>query len=321
MGTMSSSSAPNGSDTQNLQAVNPATEKVGVPNHEDAPSPCVYFLASPDRTTVKIGKSRQLATRLRDIQSVNPFPVVLLAAVEGHTQVEKWFHRKWKEHRLHNEWFTLAPEIAEFIAEAANDNLITRRTCPGVWRMDQPAPPRPEPPEPELRWLGDEDEVLRVWRAAGGYEIGEVGQVDFATFGRWSASEIREATGTWIRPSGTPYLSSYVGILRIAHQLAKFEDRDERTLAFIQAASLDANQKLNGPHRTCLAGLLERRIELGMAKHALPLDFHYCDRCSVWYDRPAIDEVAWLERLAHVSRVDDLRLVRIVNNPNAWEDR
>lgn len=82
----------------------------------------IYFIGAPSLGMVKIGHSADVATRLRDVRRHSPVPLVLLAAlpVEGDDSprarrqqmaIERRFHERHFDARVHDEWFRLTPEL------------------------------------------------------------------------------------------------------------------------------------------------------------------------------------------------------------------
>lgn len=76
---------------------------------------CLYFIQSGTGGPVKIGYTKQLATRLKAIHKLNGGSVRFLGALVGTREDEKRFHEKYAGDRLHGEWFRLSPEILLFL--------------------------------------------------------------------------------------------------------------------------------------------------------------------------------------------------------------
>lgn len=69
----------------------------------------VYFIQAACGS-IKIGRARNVAYRIRDLQCANPQRLTLLAvAIDGGR--EAGYHRQFKDHRLHGEWFSPHPDI------------------------------------------------------------------------------------------------------------------------------------------------------------------------------------------------------------------
>ena len=89
----------------------------------------VYFVGA-DHGPVKIGHSRNITERLKDIQWGSPHKIHLLAVAPGGQRAEARYHKRFFRHRLHGEWFERAPEIVREI-----DRLRTGSVYP-LRRLD-----------------------------------------------------------------------------------------------------------------------------------------------------------------------------------------
>jgi hypothetical protein len=90
----------------------------------------VYFVRAGPDGPVKIGLARDVARRLKTLQTASPVPLLLLGVVPGDAKVERQLHRRFAGSRLRGEWFTPSPELLAHI-----DALVH--------------PPAPEPLTPE----------------------------------------------------------------------------------------------------------------------------------------------------------------------------
>jgi len=72
-----------------------------------------YFILNPDTRRVKIGKSIDPDSRIRDLQCAAGAKLILLGVLGGDR--ERDFHRKFHEHRVQGEWFNLAPPLEQFV--------------------------------------------------------------------------------------------------------------------------------------------------------------------------------------------------------------
>ena len=80
----------------------------------------IYFVG-PEGGPIKIGFAGRLSFRLRDLQLANAYPLTVLASVDGPPSLERDYHRRFAEHRLHGEWFSPHPEILAEIERLAGD--------------------------------------------------------------------------------------------------------------------------------------------------------------------------------------------------------
>lgn len=80
----------------------------------------VYFIqACPPDGDIKIGTSRNPETRLLSIQTHCPNDVKILGVIPGGIGEEHRLHEKFKSTRKRGEWFSMSPELMEFIATNA----------------------------------------------------------------------------------------------------------------------------------------------------------------------------------------------------------
>jgi hypothetical protein len=70
----------------------------------------VYFIHS-ESGGIKIGMAQDIDKRLRGLQTAHPAKLTLMASCLGGQPVEREYHKRFAEHRLHGEWFSPAPEI------------------------------------------------------------------------------------------------------------------------------------------------------------------------------------------------------------------
>lgn len=65
--------------------------------------------------SVKIGFSQNFKKRLSGLQCGCPYPLSVVLVIPGWEREEKALHKRFRRHRIANEWFTLSPEIEEWI--------------------------------------------------------------------------------------------------------------------------------------------------------------------------------------------------------------
>ncbi|MGY3393474.1 hypothetical protein ACVWW6_006065 [Bradyrhizobium sp. USDA 3311] len=93
------------------------------------------WLAQPDRKVrsargsiyvikagenVKIGFSKDVQQRQRQLQTFFPFQLELLLSMPGSALTERQLHRRFKCSRVTGEWFRLTPDIEAFVQEKNN---------------------------------------------------------------------------------------------------------------------------------------------------------------------------------------------------------
>ena len=102
-------------DNGNLveQIVYPSSGRLAWPYDRSAPRPeraTIYFLGPTDGP-IKIGWASRLQYRLRSLELANAFPLHVWATVEAEITLEREYHKRFAEHRLHGEWFERHPDI------------------------------------------------------------------------------------------------------------------------------------------------------------------------------------------------------------------
>lgn len=75
----------------------------------------VYFIESKDSGLVKIGYSKRPKDRFNSIKTMSPEHLNLMGMMPGGKTEESELHKKFSDIRSHGEWFTLTPELIEFI--------------------------------------------------------------------------------------------------------------------------------------------------------------------------------------------------------------
>lgn len=84
----------------------------------------VYF-AQSENGLVKIGYCKDLQYRVYGLRHATRGSIEVLATIEGFTDsrdaraAEKCLHTRFAAHRVKGEWFNPAPELTNFIADAA----------------------------------------------------------------------------------------------------------------------------------------------------------------------------------------------------------
>lgn len=79
----------------------------------------VYFVAADGLPQfVKIGWAGDVAKRLSELQTGNPFRLRILGTVYGGRDVEVHYHHEFASYRVRpgGEWFHLTGALAEFVA-------------------------------------------------------------------------------------------------------------------------------------------------------------------------------------------------------------
>jgi hypothetical protein len=81
----------------------------------------IYFVACPEANAVKIGVSaynpETAYARMSRLQSGCPLQLELLAVAPGYRDEEAGLHRRFAGNRIRGEWFSLTPELSEYISQ------------------------------------------------------------------------------------------------------------------------------------------------------------------------------------------------------------
>jgi hypothetical protein len=75
----------------------------------------VYFVEGAGGA-LKIGFARKIEQRLAELQTGSPVRLRVVCTIKGGIKLEREYHRKFAEHRLHGEWFRDCREIRKEIA-------------------------------------------------------------------------------------------------------------------------------------------------------------------------------------------------------------
>lgn len=89
---------------------------------------CVYFILARGTGHLKIGRTTDVTGRLRCLRRGTPHSLELLGFFpEGGVFVERDLHEKFKDFRVHHEWFLADPSILQFIAEHSTNNQALKK--------------------------------------------------------------------------------------------------------------------------------------------------------------------------------------------------
>jgi hypothetical protein len=87
----------------------------------------IYLLQSGETTCYKIGVSKNINSRIKELQSGNPYPIKLVACADlsredfregAYWMIEQSFHGMLRDARLSGEWFDLTSRDVEIIKES-----------------------------------------------------------------------------------------------------------------------------------------------------------------------------------------------------------
>lgn len=90
-----------------------------------------YFILCSRTNSVKIGIAKDIDSRLKVLQTANPFQLSILDYTEGN--IEKTLHKKFEHLKTKGEWFKYSDEIKSYLLElkefkenAIGDNSTAR---------------------------------------------------------------------------------------------------------------------------------------------------------------------------------------------------
>ena len=80
---------------------------------QERPTEMVYAIGTRDGALIKIGRTRNIAGRLNQLQGMSPLPLRLFWYTPGGAALEQSLHRKYAAYRTHGEWFDFAGHIPD----------------------------------------------------------------------------------------------------------------------------------------------------------------------------------------------------------------
>lgn len=89
-------------------------EHIDFGRNEPATPRYIYFIKSGG--LIKIGSTKSINARVRQIRGMSPSKTELLGFLQSGEHSEASIHRKFQHCRVRNEWFTPSEEICEFIS-------------------------------------------------------------------------------------------------------------------------------------------------------------------------------------------------------------
>lgn len=83
----------------------------------------VYVIGNCNSPRAKIGRSKNVGTRLGTIQRMSPVPLSILWQTEGGSELESALHRRFDGQRVHGEWFDFGGKDPAMEVAAAVDDI------------------------------------------------------------------------------------------------------------------------------------------------------------------------------------------------------
>jgi hypothetical protein len=94
----------------------------------------IYFIQPQRGGPVKIGYARKPENRLRELQCGNPYPLQIVAVVDGGWTTEAVLHKRFASGRMEGEWFEPdTPGLAALIAKAKAAAMTPVRDAALPW--------------------------------------------------------------------------------------------------------------------------------------------------------------------------------------------
>ncbi len=99
----------------------------------------VYFIADPVRDVVKIGFSKDVRKRLKQLQTSNSNQLILLGYVQGSRIEEQYYHKLFSKDKseLVGEWFVLSDNIIDYLNQNNLMNCFVDRINGRVFRLNK----------------------------------------------------------------------------------------------------------------------------------------------------------------------------------------
>jgi hypothetical protein len=96
-----------------------------VASHRGSRVGIVYFIKPRFSSTVKIGTTKRLSTRLNALQTAASEPLDLLATIPGSSELERRLHEIFDQYRLNGEWFSCGPGLQTFLRRLGANSRIS----------------------------------------------------------------------------------------------------------------------------------------------------------------------------------------------------
>jgi hypothetical protein len=95
-------------------------ENVVVPEPEPTGWHFTYFARDERTGLIKIGSTyrMRLMQRMRELETETGSAITLLALKAGDHKIERAYHARFKDSRVHGEWFSPSAELADVIRDA-----------------------------------------------------------------------------------------------------------------------------------------------------------------------------------------------------------
>jgi hypothetical protein len=87
----------------------------------------LYFIQQSNDGPIKIGITENLESRLSQLQTSNPYPLIVIHTIELEIsklkKFENFFHSLFEHHRISGEWYSPKPFVKKKIAEVIQNGI------------------------------------------------------------------------------------------------------------------------------------------------------------------------------------------------------
>lgn len=97
----------------------------------------VYFIQGRVTGLIKIGFSRDVASRLEALRSASPDALDVLGVVDGGQALERALHARFREFTEHGEWFRPSPDLLLLARTGSANARHVRQRRPGTLNRAQ----------------------------------------------------------------------------------------------------------------------------------------------------------------------------------------
>ncbi len=84
----------------------------------------IYFILALGTGTVKIGQTKNIKSRMKDLSIANSGELILLGKIKAHQSLERKLHKYFKNDHIRGEWFALTDSMIDFIEIACKRGEI-----------------------------------------------------------------------------------------------------------------------------------------------------------------------------------------------------
>jgi uncharacterized phage protein (TIGR02220 family) len=84
----------------------------------------VIYFVSDKHNHIKIGFSKDIKSRIKDLNVASPYELELVFAEEGDIKDERKLHKKFSNYCKNGEWFRDCKEIRDYINKRCNENYM-----------------------------------------------------------------------------------------------------------------------------------------------------------------------------------------------------